>query len=64
MPHSLLFARLEVGCAWREEVFAPHSPDVERREGQGMPFEEVFKRREGEGMRLEEDLAAHEVEGM
>jgi hypothetical protein len=40
-----------------EEVFAPHSPDVERREGQGMPFEELFERREGE-------IAEREGEGM
>jgi hypothetical protein len=46
-----------------EEVFAPHSPDVERREGRGMPFEEVFKRREEEGTGLEEELAAYELRG-
>jgi hypothetical protein len=54
-----------------EEVFAPHSPDVERREGQGMPFEELFERcegeiaeREGEGMRLAAQDRHPEGEGM
>jgi tetratricopeptide (TPR) repeat protein len=47
-----------------EEAFAPHSPDVERLEGQGMPCEEVFERREEEGMPLEELFERLEGWGM
>src|SRR5436305_13899316 len=66
MAHSLLFARLEVGCTWREEgfeprslLFAPHSPGFERLERRGMMLEEERTARELRGMRLEEVFAPH-----